>query len=153
MLTEDAKREITAAIADYPQPNGAAIDALMIVQRHHGWISDEHLCETARLLDMSVESLDGVATFYNQLFRAPVGRHVVQTCDGVMCWMLGQEEILATVRRLGMVLGQTSADGRFTWLPITCLGACHRAPAMLVDGELHEDLTAERVATILARYP
>jgi NADH-quinone oxidoreductase subunit E len=153
MLGESARLEIEKAIDEYPNPQGAAIDALRIVQRHHRWVSDEHLAETAEMLGMSVEQLDGIATFYNRIYRRPVGRHVIEICDSVVCWMLEQPRLVAELERRGLTLGETSGDGRVTLLPTPCLGACHRAPALLVDGELHDGLTVERVARLLEELP
>jgi len=153
VLSEEVVREIETAAAEYPYRHGAAIDALRIVQRHYKWVSDERLAATAALLGMSVEELDGIATFYSQIFRRPVGRHVIQICDSVVCWMVGQSRIQSCLERHGAVFGGTSADGAITLLPTPCLGACHRASAMLVDGELHEGLTVEGVEAMLARLP
>jgi NADH-quinone oxidoreductase subunit E len=123
------------------------------VQERHGWISDDHLAEVATILEMITAELDGVATFYNLLFRRPVGRHVILLCDNIVCWILEQEKIRAQIRKsLAIDLGETSGDGKFTLLPVACLGACHHAPAMLVDGRLHESLTPETIEEILGRY-
>ena len=74
---------VTALARQYEARRGACIEALRLVQRSHGWISDERLREVARLLEMSADELDGVATFYNLIFRRPVGRHVILICDSV----------------------------------------------------------------------
>jgi len=108
----------------------------------------------AALLDMTPDELDSVATFYNLIFRQPVGRHVILVCDTVSCWVMGYEEIVAQLgERLGIAFGQTTADGRFTLLPIPCLGACDRAPAMMIDDDLHGPVLPEALDEILARYP
>ena len=114
----------------YPDPRAACIEALKLVQSRHRWISDGRLGEVAALLGMTADELDGVATFYNLIFRRPVGRHVVLLCDSVSCWVMGQERLLEHLtRRLGIGFGGTTADGRFTLLPTVCLGFCDRAPA------------------------
>ena len=84
---------VTALARQYEARRGACIEALRIVQRSHGWISDERLREVARLLEMSADELDGVATFYNLIFRRPVGRHVILICDSVSCWIMGYETL------------------------------------------------------------
>ena len=125
----------------------------MAVQRHHRWISDRKLREVAALLEMAPDELDGVATFYNLLFRRPVGRHVIMLCDSVSCWIMGHDAVLDALReRLGIRRGETSADGRFTLLPIVCLGHCDHAPAMLVDADLHGDVEPATLAAILDAY-
>ena len=152
-LTAEEVTEIERELAHYDRKRAACIDALKIVQRRRGWVSDDALRGIAELLDMPIDELDGVATFYNLIYRRPVGRHVVQVCDSVSCWLMGTEAVTSRLReRYGVAPGQTDADGRFTVLPIPCLGCCDRAPAMLVDGNLHADLTPDRVDEALERY-
>ena len=153
MLSPEEREQIEFELTRYPTKRAVCVDALKIVQRHRGWISDEGLRDIAEILEMSVEELDGVATFYNLIFRKPVGRHVVMVCDSVSCWLTGYEEVHKDItKRLGINFGETTADGRFTLLPIVCLGACDRAPAMMVDGSLHPNLDAKNIESILEEY-
>ena len=153
MLSDEERREIEAEVAIYAQKRAACIEALKVVQQHRGWVSDEALDEVAELLEMTPDELDGVATFYNLIFRKPVGRHVILICDSVSCWIMGYDNLRGHLRsRLGIDLGETTADGRFTLLPSVCLGACDRAPVMMIDDDLHLDLTPERIDQILAGY-
>ncbi|HSQ79198.1 MAG TPA: NADH-quinone oxidoreductase subunit NuoE [Candidatus Bathyarchaeia archaeon] len=153
MLSEDERREIEEAAGRFPVRRAAAIEALQTVQLRRGWVSDEALAEAAGLLGMTVDELDGVASFYSLVFRKPVGRHVILVCDSITCWIEGYEKILERLTaRLGVGLGGTDAEGRFTLLPVACLGACDHAPAMLVDGDLHGGLTPEAIDDILERY-
>ena len=149
--------EETAAIeeecAHLPDRESAAIDAMMIVQRERGWVSDASLAAIARLLGMSVAALDSIATFYNLIFRQPVGRHVVMLCDSVSCYVMGADTLRKQVEEhLNLNMGETSADGRFTLLPIVCLGACDRAPTMMVDEDLIGNVSAERLAETFKGY-
>jgi NADH-quinone oxidoreductase subunit E len=145
---------VTALARQYEARRGACIEALRIVQRSHGWISDERLREVARLLEMSADELDGVATFYNLIFRRPVGRHVILICDSVSCWIMGYETLRdAFHTQLGVRLGETTSDGRFTLLPIVCLGACDHAPTIMIDDDLHHDVDAAHLDALLERYP
>jgi NADH-quinone oxidoreductase subunit E len=126
---------------------------MKIVQRHRGWISDDSLRDIAALLHMTVDELDGVATFYNLIFRRPVGRHVILVCNSVTCWMLGADRVRERLSAAsGASVGATSTDDRFTLLPIVCLGACDHAPAVMIDRDLHADVDPARVADLLARY-
>ncbi len=153
MLSDEEKRAIQAELAHNAQPRGAGPEALKIVQRRRGWVSDEHLADAAALLDMTPAQLDEVATFYNMIFRKPVGRHVILVCDSVSCWVLGYDGLREHLRqRLGIGLGETTADGRFTLLPTVCLGACDRAPVLMIDEDLHTNLTPVKLGEILARY-
>src|SRR6185312_9546220 len=107
----------------YPEKRAACVEALKLVQQQHRWVSDAHLAELANLLDMTVDELDAVATYYNLVYRRPVGRHVILACDSISCWLMGCEALReALARRLGIAPGETTADGRFTLLPIVCLG-------------------------------
>jgi len=153
MLTTEERTEIEAEFPHYPNRKAVCIDALKIVQKHRGWVSDEALHEIGELLGMSDADLDGVATFYNLIFRQPVGRHVIYFCDSVSCWIMGAtRQCRHASEKLGIQVGDTTADGRFTLLPIVCLGACDHAPVMMIDDDTHFDLTPEKIDRILEHY-
>ncbi|MEO8601968.1 MAG: NADH-quinone oxidoreductase subunit NuoE [bacterium] len=153
MLSPEERQAIETELAHYPNKRAVCIEALQIVQRHRGWVSDEALADIAAFLEMSREDLDGVATFYNLIFRSPVGRHVVLMCDSVSCWIMGAERVRERLsQRLGIELGETTTDGRFTALPIVCLGACDHAPVMMVGDDLHQDLDEQKLDAILEKY-
>ena len=154
MLSTEEISEIEAEAAHYPRRDAVSIDAMRIVQRHRGWVSDESLHDIAVHLGMSVTDLDSVATFYNLIFRKPVGRHVIMICDSVSCWMMGYDRLREHLgTRLGVGLGETTPDNRFTLLPIVCLGCCDRAPAMMVDDDLHSDLDVQKIDRALEGLP
>lgn len=147
------RQEIAAVAAQAEHKRAAALDALKLVQKRFGHVCDLHLAETAALLEMTPAELDSVATFYNLIFRRPVGRHVILLCDSVACWVMGAAAARAHVcERLGINPGETTPDGRFTLLPIVCLGHCDHAPAMMVDEDQHGDLNATRLDAILDGY-
>jgi len=153
VLTIEERHEIEAELPRYPNKKAVCIDAMKIVQRHRGWVSDESVRDIAELLEMSPDELDGVATFYNLIFRKPVGRHVIMFCDSISCWIMGCDRVRDHLsQRLGVEPGGTTSDDRFTLLPIVCLGACDRAPVMMVDWELHEDLDSQKIDKLLERY-
>jgi NADH-quinone oxidoreductase subunit E len=152
MLTDQERTEILAELQHFAHKPAACVEALRIVQRHRGWVSDE-IKDIAELLGMTPDELDGVATFYSLIFRNPVGRHVILICDSVSCWVMRYEMLLEHLQsRLGIGIGETSADGRFTLLPVACLGVCDQAPAMMIDDNLYGDLTPEMIDEILANY-
>ncbi len=154
MLTPEETREIEEEAAFYPDRRAGVIEALKVVQRTRGWVSDESVKEIARLLGMTADEVDGVATFYNLVFRSPVGRHVILLCDSVSCWVMGHDAVRERIRSLlGIGLGETTPDGRFTLIPTVCLGACDRAPAMMIDGELYGSLDPAAIDSVLAKYP
>lgn len=153
MLTAEERREIEAELAHYPTKQAVCIDAMKIVQRHRGWVSDESIHDIGDLLGMSAADLDGVATFYNLIHRKPVGRHVVMVCNSVSCWIMGYESIQKHLTsRLGIELGETTPDGRFTLLPIVCLGACDHAPTLMIDDQLYGDLDPEKIDQLLEAH-
>ncbi len=154
MLTEQERLEIEEEIPHYAQKQAVCIDALKIIQRHRGgWVSDEAIHDLAEFLDMTPEELDAVATFYNLIFREPVGRHVIMLCNSVSCYAMGYDRVRARLKEiLGVDFGGTTPDGRFTFLPIVCLGICDHAPAMMVDQETFTDLQDGKVEEVLAKY-
>lgn len=153
MLTAEEINEIEAEAAHYPTRAALCIDALKIVQRHRGWVSDESVRDIAQHLGMSPTDVDSVATFYNLIFRKPVGRHVIMVCDSVSCWIMGYDRVRKHLReRLGIELGETTPDNRFTLLPNVCLGCCDHAPAMMVGSDLHSDLDPQKVDSALEQY-
>jgi NADH-quinone oxidoreductase subunit E len=148
-LSEAEIAGIDAELAHLPTPAAAAIDALKIVQQHRGWVSDASLLAVARHLGIPPAELEGVATFYNLIFRHPVGERVILLCNSISCWIKGCDSLQADItRRLGVGLGETTDDQRFTLLPVTCLGACDRAPVMMVGEELHETVDQERLTRL-----
>jgi NADH-quinone oxidoreductase subunit E len=150
LLTDEEVEAIEYEISHLPMRRSAAIDALKIVQEQRGWISDPTLAAIARLLEMSTAELDGIATFYNLIFRQPVGDKVILFCDSVSCWVMDGDKVCARVKdKLGIEYGGTTADGRYTLLPVTCLGDCDHAPAMMIGKELHHDLTPDGVDELL----
>ena len=153
MLTADEQKEIDEHIKEYPNKRAACIEALKVVQENRRWISDESLKDIADYLEMTIDELDSIATFYNLVFRKPVGKHVILICDSVSCYILGYEKILDYLdKKLGIKLGETTEDDRFTLLPIPCLGTCDHAPALMIDNDLYRDLSEEKLDKILDQY-
>ncbi len=149
VLSNTELAEIDAEIAHVPTPAGAAIDALRIVQAHRGWVSDESLQAIARHLQISAAELDGIATFYTLIFRQPVGEKVILLCNSVSCWMMGCDALQQKITdQLGIGLGETTADNQYTLLPMTCLGACDKAPVMMVADDLYENVDAQSLAGV-----
>lgn len=150
VLTEAELIEINKEISHAPYRAAVAIDALKIIQKHHRWVSDESLSALADYLGMSTAELDGIATFYSLIYRKPVGDEVVSLCDSVTCWIMGYNKLQAHIsQRLGVKLGETTENQRYTFLPAPCLGACDRAPVMMVGDTLHQDLDTDKIDKIL----
>ncbi|QMU28696.1 NADH-quinone oxidoreductase subunit NuoE [Adhaeribacter radiodurans] len=153
MLTAEEIQEIEHEISLVPYKKAACIEALKVVQNHRGWVSDENLKDTATMLEMTPHELDSVATFYNLIFRKPVGQHVILLCDSISCWVMGYENLRKDLmQKLEIKYGETTPDNRFTLLPNVCLGTCDHAPALMVDGDLYQDVTPEKLDEILSKY-
>lgn len=153
MLTEEERTEIEEEMGLYGHTRAACVGALKVIQRHRGWVADEQIAEVASMLGMTSDELDGVATFYSFIFRRPVGRHIISVCDSLSCWLMGHEDVLrALTERLSVPFGGTTGDGRFTLLPVSCLGVCDRAPAIMIDKDVHGRLTADMIGPILDGY-
>lgn len=149
-LSDQEIEEIKELVSHYDYPQAASIEALKIVQKYRGWVSDESLKAIAALIEMSPEELDSVATFYSLIFRQPVGENVLMVCDSVSCWMLGCESLRAKIKAtLNIDYGETTADNKYTLIPVTCQGACDRAPVMLKNWKLHTHLNEEKVLKLL----
>jgi NADH-quinone oxidoreductase subunit E len=152
-LSDEEIRQLDAILGHYPDRRAAAATAMRLLQARRRWLSDEALVDLGECLGGTVAERDSIATVGNMLFRKPFGRQVVLICDSFACWSLGYAELRAAVEaELGVGMGQTTADGRFTLLPIVCLAACDRGPAMMVDDELHGPVSPDQLAGILGVY-
>ncbi|HJN50152.1 MAG: NADH-quinone oxidoreductase subunit NuoE [Pseudomonadales bacterium] len=148
-LSDEEIGEIEKEITHLNGRKSAAIDALKIVQKHRRYVSDESLQAVANLLGMSFAELDGIATFYNLIFRKPVGEKVILLCDSVSCWIMGGVDIREKIKsKLQIEMGETTPDDKYTLLPMSCLGDCDHAPAMIVGEDVYRDLTNERIDEI-----
>jgi NADH-quinone oxidoreductase subunit E len=153
MLTEIEQQEIERAIHPGEPRRMAVGDALNIVQKRNGWVSDEQVQKIADLLHMTPAEVDSIATFYNMIFRRPVGRHVLCICDSVSCHIMEYKAIHEYLQsRLGISLGQTTPDNLITYLPCACLGHCEQAPAIMVDGQVVGLVTPKKIDTILEDF-
>jgi len=154
ILSASERLAIEHELAHYEDPRAASIEALKIVQKARGWVPDGAIPAIGEMLGIPASDVEGVATFYSLIFRQPVGRHVILLCDSMVCYIQGHESIqVALQQRLGIGLGETSSDGRFTLLPVCCLGNCDKAPTLMIDDDTYGQLDADNLAPILERYP
>lgn len=152
-LTETEIQAIDHELSLVPYKKAALIEALKIVQQHRGWISDESVEAIAEYLGVSAAEADSVATFYNLIFRKPVGRHVILLCDSISCYVMGYKKLYeALQQQLNIKFGETTADKRFTLLPNACLGCCDHAPALMIGDNLYRDIKVEELERILKKY-
>ena len=152
MLPEELLQKLRRRILESEHPREVLVDVMYAVQSHYGYFSDEALHEVAGLMDMTPLEVEEVATFYDFIYREPVGKFVIHACDGVACWMFGEESVVDYLCiKLAVSVGETTQDGFFTVLPTACLGYCDHAPAMIVNGQFYGDLTPERIDEILEK--
>ena len=152
-LTEEEIAEIEHEKTLYPDNQAVGLEALKIVQKYQGWVSDESLMAIADYLDLSAADLEGVATFFNLVYRQPVGKNVILFCNSVSCWISHCDDIKDHIsKKLDIDFGQTTEDNEFTFIPVPCLGDCDNAPVMMVGDDLHRNLTPEKVDEIITQY-
>ena len=153
-LSEAERAAIEHEMHHYEDPRAASIEALKIVQKARGWVPDGAADAIGAILGIPASDIEGVATFYSQIFRQPVGRHIIRVCDSMTCYIGGHESVVERIsQQLGIGLGQTSADGRFTLLPVCCLGNCDKGPALMIDDDTYGGLDAVSLLKTLEAYP
>lgn len=151
VLSVEHERELTEILARYPNKMAACIPALHLCQNANGnWLSPDAIQFVADRLELSPAHVKGVVTFYSLFNEHPPGKHQIWVCRTLSCALRGSDEILAHCQtRLGVAVGQTTADGRFTLRTAECLASCGTAPVMQVDKTYYEQLTPEKVDRIL----
>jgi len=150
MVPEELKAILQRKIAEAEHPREMAVDVMVALQNFYGYLSDEALEEGAALLGMTPLEMEELATFYDFIYRQPVGRYIIHICDGIVCWMNGYQAILDHLcQRLGIRVGGTTADGMFTILPTACIGYCDLSPAVLINRRPYGPLTSEKLDAIL----
>lgn len=153
VLSETERSAIEHEMHHYEDPRAASIEALKIVQKARGWVPDGACDAIGEILGIPASDVEGVATFYSQIFRLPVGRHIIRVCDSMTCYIGGHESVLDSIRNeIGIEPGQTSTDGRFTLIPVCCLGNCDKAPALMIDDDTFGDVQPGGVAQLLEAY-
>jgi len=145
--------EIQEILKRYPDRRGALLPTLYLMQREYGWLNQEALQAAAEALNLPPATVKGVATFYAMYKHRPMGRHLIQLCTNVACMIMGAERLVDLLKeRYGLEPGGTTEDGRFSLVIMECIGACDRAPAMLVDTDFHADLNEQNLFEILEQY-
>jgi NADH-quinone oxidoreductase subunit E len=150
VIPDNLRQELAARVAAAITPREAAVDVMKELQRHYGWLTDEAVGEAAALLGLSLLHVEELATFYEMIYRRPVGKRVIHLCDSISCWSTGAGRIMDHLRgQLGVDPGGTTSDGLFTLLPCACLGNCGEGPAMMIGDAQYGRLTPEKADEIL----
>jgi len=153
LLNEASRADIDRWVAKYPpeQKQSAVMAALRIAQEQNdGWLTNELIEAVADYLEMAPIAAYEVATFYSMYELSPVGRHKINICTNISCMLCGSDKVVSHLeQRLGIKLGETTEDGRFTLKEVECLGACVNAPMFSIDKTYFENLTPEKIDQIL----
>lgn len=153
MLSSQSLKLVEREVAKYPpeHKSSAVMAALRIAQSEHGWLSVPLMDYIAGLLAMRPIQVYEVASFYSMYDLKPVGKHKISVCTNVSCMLCGSDQIVKHLeKRLGIKLGETTPDGRFTLKEVECLAACGGAPMFQIGDTYYENLTAQKVDEILA---
>ncbi len=153
MLKTEILNEINELKRKYDNPRFSLLPALSLVQREYGWLSPEALDKVGEMLEVSGATVKSVSTFYAMFRHQAMGRHLIQLCTNISCMIMGGERLVDILReRYTLEPNATSPDGRFSLMIMECIGACDTAPAMLVDTDLHGNLTPGSLIEILEKY-
>lgn len=155
LMSVERMKEIDHWISKYPvdQKQSAVMSALRIVQEEHGYLTQTLMDAVAEYLKMPAVAVYEVSTFYTMYEHKPVGRHLLNVCTNISCQLCDSASIVKHLeKKLGIRLGETTEDGRFTLRSVECLGACVNAPMMQIDKDYHENLSPEKLDTLLEQY-
>ncbi|WP_422667109.1 NADH-quinone oxidoreductase subunit NuoE [Buchnera aphidicola] len=152
-LTIEEKNEIEDQKKYYENSRSVSIEALKIVQKKRGWICDQAIYAIAKILKINPSEVEGVATFYSQIFRQPVGKNIIRYCDSVVCYITGYKKNEIFLKDyLKIKLGETTLNHVFTLLPTCCLGACDKSPVIMINDNMYFNVTPELIPNILKSY-
>jgi NADH-quinone oxidoreductase subunit E len=150
MYSEANEKKIDELLTHYPVKRSAVLPALFVAQEEHGYVTDEDVEYLAQRLDMRVNEVEEVVTFYSMYSRRPVGRYKLQVCRTLSCMLNGAQQITEHLcKRLNVDVGATTQDGKFTIQEVECLGYCDLAPVLQVNFDYHEQVTTDRVDEIV----
>lgn len=134
----------------YPNREALLLPALHAAQKEKGWLSDETMAAIAEELSLPKTRVMEVATFYTMYNKKPVGKYHLQFCNNIACWLRGSEDLIhAMEKKLGIKLGETTKDGRFTLNEVECLGSCGTAPVCQINDDYHENFSKEEALRLV----
>jgi NADH-quinone oxidoreductase subunit E len=152
MIPIEMKERLRKQVEESEHPKEQAINIMYALQGYYGYLTDDAVFEAASLLNMTPLQIEELATFYDFIYREPVGKFIIHACDGVVCWMFGEESVVDYLcRKLRVKVGETTTDGLFTILPSACIGHCDHAPAVLINGQAYGPLTPEKIDDLLEK--
>ena len=154
-FTEENEQEFLAVVARYPETHkrAALLPVLWIAQRQWGWLREEVMVYVAERLELTPAEVMNTATFYTLFNKQEIGKHHIQVCTNLSCWLRGSDEIVnACKKKLGIGFGETTDDGKFTLNHVECLASCGTAPMMQVNDSYYEDLTPDGVNKLIDEW-
>ncbi len=147
-----SQKEIAEILERYPIKQAALLPVLWIAQKEFGWISPETIELVAQTLDLSPAHVYGVVTFYTMYYREPPGKYHLQVCRTLPCALMGCESLTQHLKeKLGVGVGETTSDRKFTLSTVECLASCDTGPVMMVNEKYYENLNAEKADQILEK--
>jgi NADH-quinone oxidoreductase subunit E len=150
-FSPETYKKFEETLARYPKKEAALLPVLGLAQKEFGYLGGEAIEYVARLMEQSPARVRGVVSFYTMLYTKPIGEHHIQICRTLPCALRGAERLTSFISKtLGIGVGQTTADGRFTLSEVECLASCGTAPMMQINDDYYENLTDEKAAEILA---
>jgi NADH-quinone oxidoreductase subunit E len=150
MFSAEGEARLRHLVSIYPQKRSALIPMLLLAQKEQGYVTMEAMEYIAGILDLSASEVESTMSFYTLLRRKPAGKYHMLICTNLACMLRGSDDIEASVKRkLGVELGQVTADGLFSAIEFECLGSCTTAPAMQINGEFHENLDVPKVEALI----
>ncbi|CAL4042511.1 NADH-quinone oxidoreductase subunit E [Buchnera aphidicola (Anoecia corni)] len=152
-LSEIEIKEIEKEKKKYKTNKAVSIEALKIVQKYRGWISTNSIHAISKILNISSNEIEEVATFYSQIFRKPVGNYIIRYCDSIVCYINNVQKIKSCLEEiLKIKSGETTKNKRFTLLPTCCLGFCDKSPVISINSYYYPQVTVESIIFILEQY-
>ena len=154
-LNDEMKRELEATyFPRFPNKRAALLPVLHAVQHKYNWIPTQAMEEIGAFLGLAPAEVLDTATFYEEYWLKPKGEYLIQVCRSLSCEVCGSNDLTSFCKqKLGIELGETTKDGKFTLVELECLGACGTAPVALVNEVLHEELTVDKLKQIIAELP
>jgi NADH-quinone oxidoreductase subunit E len=152
-FSDQFEQRLTEMVTHYPTKRSVLVPTLLYAQDESGYLSDEVVAELASRLELTELEVRNVISYYSMLTTKPRGKFNVQVCTNIACMLRGGEELLEHCgQKLGIGHKQTTADGLFSLEEVECIGACSWAPAVQVNYDFHENLTAEKMDKVLESY-
>lgn len=153
-VPEELAEHLSEHCTHYANRRVGLIWVMQQLQAYYGgWLPNRAIYEASKIVGVAAPEVEGVATFFNWFFREPVGRKIIVSCDSISCYLAGADKNVEQIeKKFGIKMGETTADGEYTLLPVVCLGNCDKAPCMMVGADLHSNLSAEKIDAIFETY-